>query len=262
MPSAAAGGVPHVEMFGVPIHQLTLAELLRRVDRALGGGDRLLVANVNAHALNVAAADPAFHAFFRSADLVFCDGFGVKWAARLLGLEVPERFTPPDFIPQLAALANRQGVPVFLLGGREDVVQKAATRLRELAPGTSVVAHHGYFDKRPGCVDNERVRERIGEAGPGLLLVGFGMPLQERWLAENWLLLESRVAIPVGAAIDYLGGAVRRPPQWLTRHGFEWLGRLIVEPRRLAGRYLLGNPRFLWRVVRHRLRQRGPAGPL
>jgi N-acetylglucosaminyldiphosphoundecaprenol N-acetyl-beta-D-mannosaminyltransferase len=260
MPISAAGVVPHVEMLGVPIHQLTLGELLRRVERALAGGERLLVANVNAHALNLAARDARFRAFLRSADLVFCDGFGVKWGARLLGHSLPERFTPPDFIPQLAALAGRHGAPVVLLGGRRGVAERAASRLEALVPGLRTAVHHGYFDKEVDSEENRQVRALIAAAGPGLLLVGLGMPLQERWLEENWGLLSARVAFPVGAAIDYLGGAVRRPPGWLTRHGLEWLGRLAVEPGRLAKRYLVGNPLFLWRVLRERFR-RGTVEP-
>jgi N-acetylglucosaminyldiphosphoundecaprenol N-acetyl-beta-D-mannosaminyltransferase len=79
------------------------------------------------------------------------------------------------------------------------------------------------------------------------------MPLQEKWLLENWTALNVNVALPIGAAFDYLAGRTYRAPRWMTDHGFEWLGRLIVEPERLWRRYLIGNPLFIWRVVAERL---------
>ena len=92
--------------------------------------------------------------------------------------------------------------------------------------------------------------------GPDLLIVGFGMPLQERWIEANWPALSTRIALPVGAAIDYLAHETPRAPSWMTNHGLEWLGRLLIEPRRLWRRYLIGNPLFVARVVAQWLRSR------
>ena len=113
-------------------------------------------------------------------------------------------------------------------------------------------AQHGYFDKSPDSVENEAVLQAINATRPDILLVGLGMPLQERWLMENWDRIEAKVALPVGALFDYLAGEFPRAPRWMTDHGLEWLGRLIIEPRRLWRRYLLGNPRFLWQVLKQR----------
>ena len=89
-------------------------------------------------------------------------------------------------------------------------------------------------------------------------MVGFGMPLQERWVHEQRGAIHARVVLTAGAAVDYVSGRLRRPPRWMTDHGLEWLGRLLIEPRRLAGRYLVGNPIFAWRVLVSRLRQSRP----
>ncbi len=75
------------------------------------------------------------------------------------------------------------------------------------------------------------------------------MPLQEQWLRANWDRLDVRVALPAGAMLDFVSGATPRGPQWLTDNGFEWLTRLVIEPRRLWRRYLIGNPLFLWRIL-------------
>ena len=112
---------------------------------------------------------------------------------------------------------------------------------------------HGYFDHSAGSPENEAVVEEINAAAPDILLVGLGMPLQERWLMENWQRLDVRVALTGGAVFDYVSGRLRRGPRLLTDNGFEWLARLLVEPRRLWRRYLIGNPLFLLRVLKQRL---------
>jgi len=116
-----------------------------------------------------------------------------------------------------------------------------------------VGTYHGYFDKTPGSPGNEAVIQAINAVKPNILIVGFGMPLQERWLMENWDRVEASVALTGGAVFDYVSGDLRRPPCWMTSHGLEWLGRLLIEPRRLWQRYLIGNPLFLWRVLKQRL---------
>jgi N-acetylglucosaminyldiphosphoundecaprenol N-acetyl-beta-D-mannosaminyltransferase len=135
------------------------------------------------------------------------------------------------------------------------VADKAAANLKARYPDLRIVGtHHGYFDKTQGCAENEAVIEQINTVKPNILIVGFGMPLQERWLMENWDRIDANVALTGGAVFDYVSGELRRAPRWMTENGLEWLGRLIIEPRRLWKRYLIGNPIFLWRVLKQRLR--------
>jgi N-acetylglucosaminyldiphosphoundecaprenol N-acetyl-beta-D-mannosaminyltransferase len=124
-------------------------------------------------------------------------------------------------------------------------------------PGLEIAGiQHGYFDKTAGSSENEAVVALINQVKPDILVIGFGMPLQERWLLENWDRLDAKVAIPIGAGFDYLAGVTPRAPRWMTDHGLEWLGRLIIEPRRLWKRYIIGNPLFFYRLVKYQLRLR------
>ncbi len=126
-------------------------------------------------------------------------------------------------------------------------------RLRERYPDLEISGvHHGYFDHSAGGAASEEVVEEINASAPDILLVGLGMPLQERWLMENIDRLDVGVALTGGAVFDYASGRLRRGPRLLTDNGFEWLARLLLEPRRLWRRYLLGNPLFLLRVLRQR----------
>jgi N-acetylglucosaminyldiphosphoundecaprenol N-acetyl-beta-D-mannosaminyltransferase len=215
---------------------------------------KALIAHVNIHCLNLAYTRPWLRAFLNSADLVFCDGAGVILGARMLGYAISQRITGADWMWQLAELAAPQGLTFFLLGSRPGTIDKAADRLREQFPTLRIVGtHHGYFDKTPGNPQNEAVIQQINTARPDILIVGFGMPIQEHWLLENWPRIDAHVTITAGAIFDYVSGELRRAPRWMTGHGMEWLGRLLIEPRRLWRRYVIGNPLFLMRVLKQRL---------
>lgn len=259
-PAPAATTVPAVpapvHILGVQVHPITLAQLLALLPAARAQQRRLIISNVNVHALNLAYRLDWFRAFLNTSDVVFCDGVGVKLGAKLLGYHLPQRFTPPDWLDQLITVAITQGWSLFLLGARPGVALRAANRLRDHAPGLTIAGvHHGYFDQTPGSAENESVVRYINAVKPDILLIGFGMPLQERWLHDNWEHIAVQVALPVGAAIDYAAGEVQRGPRWMTDNGLEWLARLLIEPRRLWRRYLWGNPLFFWRVLRQRWRQ-------
>ena len=237
---------------------VTVAELHARILGFVREGGHALVLHANVHGLNLCYRDPGLRSFFNVASLVFCDGSGVMLAARILGERIPERITYADWTWQLAAFAEREGLSLFFLGARPGVAEIAAVRLEERHPDLKIAGvHHGYFDWTVGAPENEAVVAEINAARPDLLLVGLGMPLQERWLMQNWDRLDARVALTGGAVFDYVSGELKRGPRILTDNGFEWLARLLIEPSRLWRRYVVGNPIFLARVLVQRLTKKG-----
>jgi N-acetylglucosaminyldiphosphoundecaprenol N-acetyl-beta-D-mannosaminyltransferase len=114
-----------------------------------------------------------------------------------------------------------------------------------------VEPHHGHFQK--DVASSLPVIDVVNRSGAAVLLVGFGMPLQEEWITLHRSELRPLVVFTVGAMFDYVAGTVRRGPRLLTAHGFEWLTRLVIEPRRLWRRYLLGLPEFALLVGRQKL---------
>jgi UDP-N-acetyl-D-mannosaminuronic acid transferase (WecB/TagA/CpsF family) len=119
--------------------------------------------------------------------------------------------------------------------------------LRIRFPGTTNLAYAGYFQKNGS--ENDAVIEDINAKAPDILYLGFGSPAQEKWIADNMCRVNARVFLPLGAGLDYYTGSKRRGPRWLTHHGAEWICRLILEPKRLWRRYLLGNPLFFLRIA-------------
>jgi N-acetylglucosaminyldiphosphoundecaprenol N-acetyl-beta-D-mannosaminyltransferase len=246
-----------VNVLGVGVDPVTVAELHAKILDFVRDGGHDLVLHANVYGLNLCYRDPELRSFFNAASLVFCDGAGVMLAARILGERIPERITYADWMWQLAAFAEREGLSLFLLGARPGVAERAAARLEERHPDLKITgAHHGYFNRTVGAPENEAVIAEINAARPDLLLVGLGMPLQERWLMQNWNRLDARVALTGGAVFDYVSGELKRGPRILTDNGFEWLARLLIEPGRLWRRYVVGNPIFLARVLVQRLTEK------
>ena len=239
------------------VHPVELSDTIDFIDSVIESGKQARVFNVNAQAVNLASRDPEFRTHMLGADLVFCDGIAVKWPSRWLGNPLPARFTPPDWIDVLAARAAANGYRMFFLGAEQGISAAAADNLRKNHPGLTVRAQHGYHSKQGR--ENDLVVEEINRFRPHILLVGLGMPLQERWITENLAALDVNVALSVGALFDTMSGSINRSPAWLTDSGFEWLTRLMREPRRLGLRYLLGNPRFVRIVLKQKIRQRNQA---
>ena len=243
-----------VQLFGVRIDTISLGELLSKIKTTIKSKQKSLIANVNINAINLACTQPWFRDFLNGSDIVFCDGYGVMLGARLLGKKINERITYADWTWDIAELAEKEGFSIYLLGGKPGVAEKAGNSLIAKHPNLVICGtRDGYFDKKVGSQENQMAVEDINQCHPNILIVSFGMPLQEKWIQENLERLEVNVLLPVGAALDYISGEVRRGPRWMTDHGLEWLARMIIEPRRLWKRYLIGNPLFFWRVLKQRL---------
>lgn len=244
-----------VNVLGVRIDDVSADQLTALIDQFVATGRRARALYVNAHGLNLAHAAPWMRDYLNASEVVFADGVGVTIASRMLGHRSGlSRIPITDWIWDLAGLAATREYSMFLVGSRPGVADRAAERLRERHPGLKIAGTlDGYFDKTSGCRGNADALAVINAARPEIIVVGFGMPMQERWLLENRDEIDGAVVISGGAVLDYTAGEVRRGPSWLTNHGLEWLARLVIEPRRLWRRYVLGNPLFLWRVLRQRI---------
>jgi N-acetylglucosaminyldiphosphoundecaprenol N-acetyl-beta-D-mannosaminyltransferase len=239
---------PATPIFEIPIDLAEPAELLRTITGWAGGEETRRVTYVNAHVVNQSREVPELLDALKRADLVYCDGYGVRLAARVLGLEIPHRMTGADWIWGLATLCELSGQSIYLLGSEPPTARLAAERLHRWYPRLNIAgAHHGFFDL--DSPHNERVIEDIAAARADIVLVGMGTPKQELWVDRYADQLDGAVVWTVGALFDYVSGHMPRAPRWLADNGLEWIFRLAIEPRRMWRRYLLGNPAFLGKVL-------------
>lgn len=244
-----------VVLLGTRFHKLKVYELIDFTVKSATKPMKTIICHVNVRAMNFAYELPWYKEFLNKSDLVFCDGFGVLLGAKMCGCHVSSshRMTCPDYIEDLARACEREDVSLYLLAGKPGTVNKAITKLKAIAPNLRVSGHHGYFDKRGE--ENEYVIQQINEFKPDILYIGFGMPLQERWIMNNLDRVDAKVFLPLGACLDFYTNSVYRGPRWMTDHGLEWLTRLFTEPTRLWERYFIGNPLFFYRVTQESLKE-------
>ena len=234
---------PIVEILGVPVAALTMAEAVGQAERWMDERRGALIATANAEMIMNATRDEELFEILRAADLVVPDGAGTVWAAHHLGYEMPERVAGYDLSQELLRRAPQKNRRVFFFGSAPGVAEKAKQKAEELYPGISVVGvRNGYFSSEE---EPEIIRE-IREARPDLLLVALGVPKQEKWLNKHKEELDVPVSIGVGGTLDVMAGTMRRAPVWMQKAKLEWLFRGLLQPKR-AGR-LLALPKFVFRV--------------
>jgi N-acetylglucosaminyldiphosphoundecaprenol N-acetyl-beta-D-mannosaminyltransferase len=195
----------------------------------------------------------ALRASYASASLILADGLPVVLASRLLGRALPERVAGSDLAPAVFKHAADAARPlrVFLLGAAAGVADRAAENIVARWRNVRIV---GVLSPPLGFErneqENQRILEAVAEAQPDLLILGLGAPKQELWMHAHADRLQAKVALCVGATIDFLAGEKRRAPRWMRRIGLEWFHRLASEPGRLAKRYLRDAwvfPQLVWR---------------
>jgi len=232
-------------ILGVPVVVATRAKAVETLDAEMDAGHLTRVAFLNAHSANIACVNKKFSGVLRKS-LVFNDGIGVDIAsAWIYGRRFPENLNGTDFTIEYLKQTHRT-YNIYLLGARRRIVTQAAIRLAAKFRRHKIVGYYdGYF--KPS--DTSRIIENIRRSGADLLLVGFGNPAQELWIAENLEKTGCRLGFGVGALFDFTSGAMPRAPEWVRRCRAEWVYRLSMEPGRLWRRYLVGNATFLYRLL-------------
>ena len=233
----------------IPVACLTVAEFIERTVSAARERRRWRVCYVNAANFNLAAEDCRYAKVLRTANIVYADGQAVVWASRYLGCPLPERVNAGDFFERFCEVCARERLTLYFLGSRPGVAQRASQNLADRIAELRILgARDGYFD----LAQSDEVVAEINRLSPDVLIVGMGAPRQEFWVAERMDRLNVGVAWCVGALLEYVAGATFRAPVWMRKAGLEWVFRLVLEPRRLWQRYLVGNWAFLYRVWRLR----------
>ncbi|MFN8454749.1 MAG: WecB/TagA/CpsF family glycosyltransferase [Anaerolineae bacterium] len=240
---------PTATILGVKVHALTTAHTLALIESFIASGRPHQLVTVNPEFVVEAQHDAEFRHIINGAALAMPDGIGILKAARFLGTTpLPERVAGSDLVVRLAELSHQRGYRLYFLGAQPGVAEKAIEKLRQSYPNLQVA---GAFAGSPAIEENEAIVQRILPTRPDILLVAYGAPRQDKWIARNLARLQIPVCIGVGGSFDFIAGTAQRAPTWLQQVELEWFHRLLTQPWRWR-RIWNAVPRFSWLVLRSR----------
>ena len=237
--------VPFIKVLGVRVNPVGMSDVLQLMEHWIKERDSYhYVVATGIHGVMEARSHPDFRNIVDSAALLVPDGYPLVWMARRRGFRLNRRVCGTDLLWEFSRLAEQKGYRVFLYGDTDDTLQKLTRRLKESFPHLQIAGCHSPPFRT--LTPEEKAQEvgMINESAADVVWVGLGLPKQERWMSEHKDELNVPVVVGVGAAFKFLSGKVNRAPNWIGDRGFEWLWRLLHEPRRVWRRVLWDGPRF------------------
>lgn len=209
----------------------------------------------NVHMLVEAHKNRRYAQVVEEAAYVTPDGKPLSWALRLLHGVKQERVAGMDLLPDLLREGEAANLSVFFYGGTDDMLKKTATYLAQHYPALTIAGMHSPPFRNLTALEEKKTAERINASGASFVFVVLGCPKQEKWMAS----MKGRVnavMIGVGGALPVLIGEQRRAPRWMQKGGLEWLYRMAQEPGRLAKRYAVTNPLFVYLLLKAYLQKK------
>ncbi len=245
-----------ISLFGMHCANGSLSDVAAKIVWAASRGEQNTINFINAHCINIAKRDAQYAANVRSSNILLPDGSGLRLAGKLAGLAPVSNLNGTDLFPHICEKAAQAKQSIFLLGGKPGIAAAAAKNMRNQYPGLEFACtQNGYF----AAGTDEEIIKQINRSGASILMVGMGVPLQEKWIAKYRDQITVPVVMGVGGLFDYYSGSIPRAPALLRTYGLEWCWRFAMEPGRLAGRYLSGNFRFLGHAISQAFVDRGHA---
>lgn len=240
-----------IDILGIKFNNVSLSEAVKKCSEWLSSSGNYYIVTPNPEFVVDSLKDKEFKDILNKADLSVPDGIGVIWAGRIVGRRFKERVTGADLVNKLLEEGNTKGCSFFFLGGEGGSAKRAAERAITSYKNLRI----GYYEGGPGQEFDELARNHLNNFSRktsviDFLLVGYGQKKQEKWIARNLDVIPVKVAIGVGGVLDYLSLKKFRAPKLIRQHGFEWLFRLLQEPRRW--RRQLALPYFVYLILKER----------
>jgi N-acetylglucosaminyldiphosphoundecaprenol N-acetyl-beta-D-mannosaminyltransferase len=241
--------IARFNVLGVSLCAMNLAVARDAVLDALRARRKGYICVTGVHGVIEAQDDAGFRKILNGAFLNTTDGMPLVWLGRHhVGSEVG-RVYGPDFMLEMFEATRDGKFTHFFYGGAPGVAEELQAKLEARFPGVRVVGTYCPPFRALNADEEADLVVRVRAAKPDMMWVGLSTPKQERFMAEYLPKLDVTLMAGVGAAFDFHSGRVRQAPRWVQRSGLEWLYRLCTQPRRLARRYLLNNPRFLFQLA-------------
>ncbi len=240
------------EVMGTPVDLLDFKSTLERAELAMATRDKCVHVALNTAKLVKLQDDVALRDDVHGGDIIGIDGMGIVLALRWLKGLAAERVPGVDLMNALLQLSAKKGYRPFVLGAKQEVLEQATQVAQARWPGLEFAGHrNGYFSE----AEEFAIVESINEAAADCLFLAMPTPKKERFMAKHRAALNVPFIMGVGGSIDVLSGAVGRAPIWMQNAGLEWLYRLYQEPRKMFMRYATTNSRFIWHMLREKLKR-------
>lgn len=238
-------------LLGIEVNRFDLKGLLAMMDTFIKEKKRTIISSQNLHSIYLFHRN-SFLKDLQRISVKRIDGMPIVYCGKILGYPFKRnhRITWVDLIRPLMQEAANNNWKVFYLGADEATVNKGISVLREDYKGLNIAYANGFFDANQNAQGNINIIKKINAYAPDVLIVGMGMPRQEKWILENKDALNATVIMTSGAAIEYIAGKVSTPPRWMGRTGLEWLYRLIENPKRFWFRYMVEPWFVFWLFIK------------
>lgn len=236
----------------IPVDALSMQETIDKIDRSITEGKVIHHVVVNAAKIVNAQKDLELRSSIINCDIINADGQAVVWASRFLNRKLPERVAGIDLMEALVELCSQKKYRIFLFGAREEVVSKVVEKYTNKY-GKDIIAgyRNGYYKKE----EEKMIAKQIADSNATILFVAISSPNKEIFLNTYKDVIQTPFIMGVGGSFDVVAGVVKRAPLWTQKMGLEWFFRLIQEPKRMWKRYLFGNSKFIYLVMKEKIRQ-------
>ena len=237
-----------IKFLNIPIDAITMKDTINLVEKTIVAKKQIHHTVVNASKIILMQKDAELEKSVIEADIINADGQAVVWAANLLGLNLPERVSGIDLMESLVEMSYYNGYKCYFLGARENIVQKlVAIYIEKYSEDIIAGFRNGYFNEQ----EESDIARKISESGANILFVAITSPKKEIFLNKHKNQLKNvNFIMGVGGSFDVISGKIKRAPIFMQRIGLEWFYRFLQEPKRLWKRYLLGNIKFIWLVIK------------
>ncbi len=236
-----------INILGIGISRIDMKSAVSQIEQLILEKKKGYVCVCPNHTIMESQKDPKLRKIVNSADIATPDGMSIVLASRILGHYEVKQVTGTDLMLAFSELSNEKGYTQFYYGGADDVPQKLAENMLKRFPKLKIVGGYSPPFRSLTTEEDKSIVEMINNVKPDVIWVGLGMPKQELWIGEHLGLIDTHVMIGVGAAFDFISGKKKRAPKWIQKIGFEWLYRLIQEPKRLWRRNLY-HPLFFFEL--------------
>lgn len=238
--------MPRIHFMNTDIDNYTMAEAIDAIDELIQQNKNGYVVTPNVDHIVKLETNIELQQAYADADLILTDGKPMVWISKWYGNPIKEKVSGSDLFPLLCKRASERGYRVFLLGAAEGVAARAADNLCEKYPGLIIAGTYSPpfgFEKNPAEIN--KIIEIVTASAPHILIVGLGCPKQELFIYNYKERLNVPVSLGLGASIDFEAKVLKRAPKFLSDNGFEWLYRVIQDPRRMMKRYFIDDTKII-----------------